>query len=236
MLQAYNAYGSFSPDKFPGLIAALDGRNLVGANGSAISAWADPLAGSSFVQSTGAQKPTLVTNGLGSFNVARFVRANSTNLATPLLLTTSLTYTIFLVVKLANTSNTEVVFNNGNTGGNGYGIYSSTAPHWHFLNGGQPGSDMALASSNTNWTIIGVMRNSSNAFHYKIAGVAGDLTIGDANPVGNNTSIGGDVGSNNHYIDGDIFSLLWWDNPIDSSGHANFDAVYSYLSSLTGLA
>lgn len=68
--------GSFTPSTVSGLELWLDGRDLVGADGAAISTWTKRggSSGTDAVQATGARQPIIKSgaNGLNSLAVARF--------------------------------------------------------------------------------------------------------------------------------------------------------------------
>lgn len=95
-------------------------------SGAAISSLTDWSGnGRHATNATGAQQPTIVTNGLASKNTLRFTRASAQVLATPTFTVLPQPNTIFIVAKFQNTTSQNEVILDGGTQNNR--IYAANA-------------------------------------------------------------------------------------------------------------
>jgi poly(3-hydroxybutyrate) depolymerase len=96
---------------------------MSGASISSLTDWSGN--GRHATNATGAQQPTIVTNGLASKNTLRFTRASAQVLATPTFTVLPQPNTIFIVAKFQNTTSQNEVILDGGTQNNR--IYAANA-------------------------------------------------------------------------------------------------------------
>lgn len=218
----------FVPSDVPGLVMELYGTNLTGADDDLIAAWPDPFAGSGLAQGTALLRPVKKTNILNtSLSVARGAGAQCLVSAAPV--TTNTGYTIFAVVKQTTGGTTQVFLCNGTTSASGYGFFITSGGDCRIIHGGI--ADATIGTESGNWEIWGARFDGVTA-HTRISGnVEFDVVIAAPSAPATRTAIIGEDSSN--FLIGDMFAGLIYNNDI---GATNFDRVFSYLSTLTGIA
>ena len=156
---------SFSPSDVTGLELWLDGRDLVGADGTAISSWT-PRAGASgtdALQATGARQPLIKSgvNGLNSLAVARFDGTNDYMLST--FDAGSTGFTVYLVGRTGGAL--SAYGNVVGSGGGVTGLNPTPGIFWSFVYGS------AVDGNGAGW-----------------AGPIGDVALGDVSGAAINTA------------------------------------------------
>lgn len=239
--------GSFLPTDVAGLELWLDGRDLVGADGTAISTWTKRAgtSGSNAVQATGANQPVIKSgaNGLNSLPVARFDGSNDFMLAT--LSPGSVGLTIYIVGRTGGAlSSYGVVVGSGGTAG---ADNRTTGIYWAFARGsavdtfgaGWGGPTGAIGLGNVTGIAINqsfYARYRTDIVNWSIDGPNSTTPADTSFPTGTfNAHLGCDAsvaGVPSSNFNGDIAAVLIYSVTVSATNDAS---IKSYLQTTWGV-
>ncbi|MES2783405.1 MAG: hypothetical protein V4657_11455 [Pseudomonadota bacterium] len=218
----------------------LEGNLLTGSNGDPISSWNDSSAANNDATASGSVRPTLVTGGLNSLNVSRFVAATLQYMELPTsLLTGDTAGSGFSVAKLNNDPpgtdpKTGPIFGDfgSDTQANHY-PYSDGTVYDDFLSTARKTTGNPSPSLSA-WHIGEFQSGSSDwrayfngTLHYS----TGTNTVG----LGSAPVIGRSTGGGSFYFDGDLAEVIYCDTFLSQADREKIEGYLAHKWAITSV-